>query len=65
MGGEGGGWVDHVPKELRYFLLKYGVIIGVLGLCKSYLMVVQNGPIQKLPYGCRGGGGSGTLLDNL
>ena len=59
---EGGG-VDHVLKVLRHFLPKYLVNIWILGLSKSYLMVVQNGPVQKLPNGCpkgRGGRGAGV-----
>ena len=48
----GGGGEDQVPKVLRHFFPKYGVNILILGLDKSYLTVVQNGPIQKLPHGC-------------
>ena len=53
--GEGGD--DQVPKVLRHFLPKYCVNIWILGLFKSYLTVVQNGPIQELPHGCPKWGG--------
>ena len=57
---------DQVPKVLRHFLPKYWENIWILGLNKSYLTVVQNRPIQKLPHGCpKWGGGSRPLLDNV
>ena len=56
MGGGGEG-VDYVPKVLSHFLPKYWKFWPL----KSYLSVVQNGPIQKLPQNVqneRGDGGS-------
>ena len=54
----GGGEVDHAPKVLRHF---FCLNIGNFGPYKSYLTVVQNGPIQKLPRNVQnegvGGGG--------
>ena len=51
-----------VSVEVHFFP-KYWVNIYILGLYKSYLTVVQNGPIQKLPHGCPklGGGGQGPF----
>ena len=57
-GGRGEG-DDQVPKVLRHFLPKYLVNIWILGLYKSYLTVVQDGPTQKLPHGCPKWGGKG------
>ena len=48
----GGGGDDQVPKVLRHYLPKCRVNILILGFLKSYLTVVQNELIQKLPHGC-------------
>ena len=50
-GGGGGGGVDQVPKVLRHFLPKYWLKVLILGLYKSYLSVVQNGPTQMVGVG--------------
>ena len=50
MGGRGRGWP--CSKNVEALLPQYWVHLWGLGLYKSCLMVVQHGPIQKLPHVC-------------
>ena len=62
----GGRGDDQIPKVLRHFLPKYWVNIWILGLYKTYLTVVQNGPIKSYLTGVQNeGGGWRPLLENV
>ena len=58
---EGSGGMTRFQMFWGTFLPKYWVNIWILGLYKSYLTVVQNGSVQKLPHGCPKWGGGDNV----